>query len=402
MANTLLTSDVITKESIRLLAEKLTFVRNINRQYDNSFAKNGAKIGDSLRIRKPARYSVRTGANLGVQDFKQTQTSLQVSNQTGVDVSFTSAELSLSLDDFSKNVLEPAVSRIAADIEEKVIAIAAAGTGAAVAAAGTGITFKDFLKAGAYLDNNSAPLADRSSFAAPLTQVEIIDALKTLQNDTKQISQQYIEGKMGMAAGYTWYSNNKLPTLALPATDIAGAIVANMGPADFDTKTIACNNFTAGEVIAKGTPVTIAGVYAVNYETGATLPYLKQWITTTDVTVAAGGLASLILSEGIRPTGNDKNCSAYPQAAAVTSIIGGTAGETKQLNLAVAKDFMTFATADLLLPGGVDMASRQNYEGISMRLVRQYDINKDAMPCRLDVLWGAAVLRPELGVSVIG
>jgi hypothetical protein len=31
-----------------------------------------------------------------------------------------------------------------------------------------------------------------------------------------------------------------------------------------------------------------------------------------------------------------------------------------------------------------------------MRIVRQYDINNDNIPCRLDVLYGYKTIRPEL------
>lgn len=393
MSNTILTPDMITREALRVLHENLNFVGNIDRQYDSSFAQSGAKIGDSLRIRKPARYTVRSGATLSAQNHTERSTTLQVNNQTGVDVSFSSAELTLSLDDFSKRYIVPAASRIAAEIESKVLQDAVVGTANAVA----GATFKDFLTAGAYLDNRAASTAGRSVWAAPLTQVEIIDELKALQNDEKQISQQYLEGKMGVGAGFKWYSNSKLPTIAIPA-DIAGAVnatVAVQGATEIVVKALGTGTIPAG------TAFTVANVYAVNYETGATLPYLRQFIVTEEATITSN-VATLKVSEPMYTTGALKSISAFPAEDAVVSIIGGTAGTTKQINLACAEQFMTFATADLVLPGGVDMAARETLDGISMRLVRQYTISDDQMPCRLEVLWGAKVMQPELGVSVIG
>ena len=78
MANTLLTPTQATREALRILHQKLRFVGSISRQYDDSFAKKGAKIGTSLTIRLPNQYTVRTGATLTAQDTTEASTSLAV------------------------------------------------------------------------------------------------------------------------------------------------------------------------------------------------------------------------------------------------------------------------------------------------------------------------------------
>ena len=45
--------------------------------------------------------------------------------------------------------------------------------------------------------------------------------------------------------------------------------------------------------------------------------------------------------------------------------------------LTTAAGLISFATADLIMPKGVDFASRQVMDGISMRIIRDYDINND-------------------------
>lgn len=121
MANTILTPTAVTREALRVLHQKCNFIGSINRQYDDSFAKSGAKIGDSLKIRLPNEYTVRSGAVLDVQDTTETSTTLQIATQKGVDLNFTSVDLTLSLDDFSKRILEPAMSVLAAAIESDVM-----------------------------------------------------------------------------------------------------------------------------------------------------------------------------------------------------------------------------------------------------------------------------------------
>src|SRR5882672_10787650 len=117
MANTILTPTQVTREALRVLHQKLNFVGSINRQYDDQYARTGAKIGDTLKIRLPNQYTVRTGATLNAQDTTEANVSLQLATQKGVDLNFSSAELTLSLDEFSKRVLNPAMSVLGAAIE---------------------------------------------------------------------------------------------------------------------------------------------------------------------------------------------------------------------------------------------------------------------------------------------
>jgi hypothetical protein len=91
----------------------------------------------------------------------------------------------------------------------------------------------------------------------------------------------------------------------------------------------------------------------------------------------------------------------FPQSGAVVTVLGAASTAYPQ-NLIYHKDAITFATADLLLPQGVDMASRQVHNGISMRIVRQYDINNDRMPCRIDVLYGFGVIRAPQAARLWG
>ena len=117
MPNTILTPTAVTREALRVLHQKLNFVGNIVRDYDDSFAQKGAKIGDTIKVRLPNQYVVRDGATLNAQDTTESSVSLQISSQKGVDLNFTSGELTLSLDDFSQRILEPAMSVLAANIE---------------------------------------------------------------------------------------------------------------------------------------------------------------------------------------------------------------------------------------------------------------------------------------------
>ena len=102
------------------------------------------------------------------------------------------------------------------------------------------------------------------------------------------------------------------------------------------------------------------------------------------------------IAPAIVTSGPQQNVNASPNGTTSTLTFANTASVATGLSLAYAPDAFTFATADLIMPGGVDMASRVVKDGISMRAVRQYSISDDTMPIRIDVLWGCTALRPQL------
>lgn len=115
----LLSPDIITNEALSVLHQKANFIGSINKQYDDQFAKTGAKIGETLKIRMPNQFEVRTGRTLDVQDVSEESQTLTVSTRAGVDINFSSQDLTLTIDKFSERYIQPAVSRLAAYLESQ-------------------------------------------------------------------------------------------------------------------------------------------------------------------------------------------------------------------------------------------------------------------------------------------
>src|ERR1700753_3347831 len=103
--NTYLTIDMITKEAVRLFKNSNLFIMNMDTQYDPSFAIDGAKSGNTLRIRLPNDYVVNSGPAMQLQDTNEQYTTLTVSDQRNVAVPFTSAERTMSVDDYNEIIL---------------------------------------------------------------------------------------------------------------------------------------------------------------------------------------------------------------------------------------------------------------------------------------------------------
>lgn len=395
MANSILTPTAVTREALRILHQKLTFVGNVNRQYDDSFAKNGAKIGDTLKIRLPNQYTVRTGKTLSTQDTTENSVSLTVGTQKGVDINFSSAELTLSLDDFSDRILEPAMAVLAANIEADALNMYkdvynSVGTAGTVPA-----DLLTYLTAKQKLDENLAPMdKNRTIHTLPNASVKLVDALKGLFQDSSAISEQYREGKMGRTAGFDFYQNTLLPTHTL-GNKVSSVTVNG---ASQTGSTLNIGGVANADTFKQGTVFTIAGVYQVHPESKAAYSSLQQFVVTADATMTTT-TGSISISPPMVATGALQNINATAASGAAITIVGSASTSYGQ-NLAFHKDAFAFATADLLMPKGVDFAAREVYDGVSMRIVRMYDITHDNFPCRLDVLYGYKTIRPQLACRI--
>jgi hypothetical protein len=389
VANTLLNSSIITNAALAILHQKCNFIGSINRAYDDQFTAGGAQIGTQLRIRLPNQYTIRSGPTLSVQPTVNNYATLNVTSQKGVDISFSSVELTLNIIDFSKLILEPAMAVLAANIEADALNMVTSvynqvnGQGAAQ-------SLQNVLGARKILLDNLAPSGEKLIRLNTQDNVDLVNSLKGLFQSSTEISEQYRDGVMGHTGGFEFAENtflNQYTRGAESATYVVNGANQTGSSLIVGTGTGAGN---AGDIF------TIANVYRVHPETKASTATLQQFVLTA---AYAGGAGTMAISPAISISGGTQNVSAAPATGALLSF-AGTASTASGISLAYAKDAFTFATADLVMPGGVDMAARKVMDGISMRLVRQYDVNNDLFPCRLDVLYGYQAIRPQLAVRL--
>ena len=401
MSNSILTIDMITRKSLEILENNLVITRNVNRQYDDSFAVEGAKIGSTLRIRLPDRALVTDGAALQVQDDNEQFTTLTVASQKHIGVNFTSAELTMQLDDFAERVLKPRISQLASSIDADV-ANAYKSIGNTVGTPGTTpSTSLVLLQAQQKLNENAAVMSPRYATVNPAANAGLVEGMKGLFNPTDTISRQFKNGMMGMGVlGFDEINmsqsikQHSTGTRAATGTVTAAAVTAE-GSATL-TLTVG-----TGETIAVGDVFTIADCFAVNPQTRESTGSLFQFVAVADVTLSGGGAGNITVAPMYSANHALATVDVLPQNGKAVVFVGAASSQYAQ-NLVYHKDAITFATADLLLPQGVDMAARAVHNGISLRIVRQYDINNDRMPCRIDVLYGFSVIRPQMAVRLWG
>ena len=399
MSNSILTIDMITRKSLEILENNLVITRNVNRQYDDSFAVSGAKIGSTLRIRLPDRALVTDGAALQTQDDNEQFTTLTVSSQKHIGINFTSAELTMQLDDFAERVLKPRISQLASTVDADV-ANAYKLVGNSVGSPGNApSTALVLLQAQQKLNENAATMSPRYATVNPAANAALVNGLSGFFNPTDVISRQFKNGMMGeQVLGYEEVNMSQsikvhvCGTRAATGTVTAAAVTA-------EGATTLTLTVGSGETINPGDVFTIADCFAANPQTRESTGSLFQFValtSSTSTTTATVTVAPIYSAANALCT-----VVSLPASAKAVIFVGAASGSFPQ-NLVYHKDAIAFATADLLLPQGVDMASRAVHNGISLRVVRQYDINNDRMPCRVDVLYGFNTIRPQMACRIFG
>jgi hypothetical protein len=396
VANSLLSPTIITREALRILHAKLNFISNCDKQYDPQFANSGAspsgRIGPSLTIRMPNQFTVRTGSTLSSQDVAETSQVLTVSTQKGVDFTFGSQELTLTIDEFSKRYLDPAMSVLATNIEADALNMVLDVYNAVDDNAAT-LSYKDIALGRKLLNQYLAPDTGRAGILTSGHVVSFLDAIKGFFNPQESVAKPYLTGKIGKVNGIDTYENTVLAPFqsgtAAAATGYTATLTSGSSTAVLATGS---NTFNKGDI------VTFSTVFAVDPETKASRGFLQQFVVTANY---AGGAGNLSISPTPITSGAAQNVTAVGAGLTVAKAGGGASALYSQSVLFHPEAF-AFVTADL-----VDVSkfgawgARQVMDGISMRIARQYNITNDNVPCRIDVLYGYKTLRPQLAARVI-
>lgn len=397
MSNTLLTPAQITKEALMVLVELLVFTGLVDRQHEGEFAKKGGKIGDTISIRKPPKYTVSDGATYSAQDVTEGSVPLKVDKQKHVDMEFTSAQLALSVEEFSARIIRPAMSALASYVDADLLnmykdvysSVGTPGTDPATVATA--------LAAGVKLDNYGCPEIDRNFLLNPSGGAAMVGGLSALFNSQAALAKQFTTGQMGKGVlGFDFFKSQNVKRHTVGA--LGGTpLVKGASQTGASLITDGWSNSITG-VLKQGDIFTIAGCYQVSNPTGSnpqTLKDLQQFVVTADADSNGSGEATLAISPSIITSGAFQTVNAAPANDAALTIVG-TAATSYAQNLVFHPSAFTAAFVDLPQPDGVDMYAQESYKGINLRLIRQYDINTDKFKTRLDVMYGYKCQRPEL------
>lgn len=392
---------IIAALSAKMLANKLQFCRTIDKADESDFGgKNGFNAGDTIHINKNARFVSGTSADItsAIQDVEEEKVALTLDERRVTGISLTSAEIAhdLALKSWAKRILDPAMSEMAQKIESSFLTQAADAVSNAVGNPGSTVFDTDtILQAGQKIDEHACPDYDnRFVLLSPAANRSAVSARKGLFQNAEEVAKQYKSGAMGEADGFTFLRNNLVPTHT-NGNDVAFEVRTTVSTEGQNTLVVEGLTTTTGTV-TKGTVFTIATVNEVDPITKEDLGYLKQWTVAEDATADGSGYATLTLTEPFytSASGGLQNVTAFPADGDAIVPVGGASTGYRQ-NLAYHKSAFRMVSVPLITPDGVDMAAQKTVDGITVRVIRDYDVLTDKLIMRVDFLGGICAPRPE-------
>lgn len=409
MANTTLTADVIAKAALPTLENQLGWIGDLYRAPESEFSNtvNGYKVGDTVSIKRPADFTVRTGATMSTQDVIEGKVPFTVDQQIGIDFQFTSVELTLKIEELAERVIKPAMSSLVNYMANDILTVAYRGFYNWVGTAGETInSFSDFTKAPERLDEMAVPADGRLALLSPADHWALVGNATTL-NNTGAESSAYRQGRVGMLGGVDTYMTQLAPTHTAGTRDNTTPLVngANQN-VTYDTakntwsQSLITDGLDAAATVKAGDVFTIANVYMVNPKTKAKTAILQQFVVTADVT-ATGGAATLTISPPIITSGPHQTVDSVPANDAALTFVGAASTGYKQ-NIVMHKNAMALAVVPMELPAAAYGASRQSYKNMSARVIPVYDGTNDISKWRLDILYGRKLIDPRLGTRLSG
>ena len=437
MANTVLNPSIIAKTSVRILENELVMARNVYRGYEEEFDRkiNGYDVGDTISIRKPQQFTVRTGATASIQDVTEGKLSLVVGTQQGVDFSFSSLELTLKIEQLADRVIRPAMVRLANAVDQSLMAlftqvpnwVGAPDTGADA----TINSFAEFAAGAERLDQMAVPGDMRAAVLAPDSYWALAGSQTALFANSIS-TPAYRRGEIGDIGGVGTYMSQNVPTYTGTAANgdtptVTNAVGTNQvlydvvkntegvpgiwGPATGGAGTgLVTGGWTSGVVIKAGTVFTIGtgagAVLAVNPVTKAVLNYKQHFTVVADVT-ATGTAATLTITPPIIPLTAAASEQAWvttniaPAATAVINVIGDASASYRQ-NMMFHRDAFALVMVPMVKPPGAVDVARESYRSTSVRVIPYYNGSTDVSSYRLDVLYGVKVIDNRLAVRLTG
>lgn len=409
--NTLLTPSVIAKEALRLLDNNLVLGSLVNRAYEDEYARkvNGFKVGATVQVDRPVRYTVRTTATASPQNSISSAVDIVVNKIAGVDLQFSSTDLTLNVSRFSEKYMKSAMLQIANQIDTDVAGLYKYVWNWVGTPGQTINSIPDFNLAPQRLDEMAVPKGERVGFLSPADNYGLLGNLTGLY--IQGVNKTALEkAKLPPISGIDLYDSQNVAVFTAgsrtggsPVANVTAQATTYAGGTNFDnTQTLNVTGAapTTTGTIKAGDIFTLAGVYAVNPVTKQVMPYLQQFTVTADATVAGDGTVALTISPQIILSGAYQTCSGTGTSQALTFLATASTGYSQ--NLVFHRDAFALCCVPMALHDGMVNPARETYKGLSIRVVPYYDGTNDLGNWRLDVLYGVKTIYPDLATRISG
>ena len=412
MPNTLITPSLIAKEALMQLENSLVFANQVHREYAKEF--RGGQ-GSTVSIRRPVKFNTTNGVTLSKQDVEEKSTNIVIDQRKHVGWEFSTQDLTLSIEEYSERYIKPAAITLAQTVDRSIATLYRSVWNAVGTPGTTPSSFLSVAAAAQRMDEMAVEMAERTMAVNPAAAYTIANNQTTLNGVGDVRRTAYEKAKVTEIANFDIYQSQNIVThtvgVATGTPLVNGAsqnvTYANAVGSNWSQSLITdgWTNSTAN-ILRAGDVFTIAGVFAVNPVPGEgtkqVLPYLQQFTVLADATSGATtGPATLTISPPIITSGPFQTVSAVPADNAAITVLG-TGGVGYPQNLGFHKNAFALVTVPLDMPDGVAFKARESYNGLSMRVIKDYDFTNDTDRIRLDILYGVKAIYPDLACRLVG
>lgn len=400
-------TQLVTRYAVKEFLNALTMTMKVDRQLDESRVFSG-KVGATVSVRRPVLFEAADGAALVTRDIEEGTVNVTLDQRKHVGFHVTSEDLTIQIDDANERYIKPAMNELAQQVESSIAGVYTDVYNFVGTPGTTPSTFLDIANVSQKLDDLGVPMDDRCGFYDPQASNALADGLRTVF--PQAIAKKAIEAaEIGMYAGIEVYKSQSLRMHTVgahggtPRVNGAAQNVTYLASKDTNSQTFVTDGWTNNAAILNaGDIFTLAGVNSVNRRTRQTTGVLQQFVVLEASTASGAGAATLTISPPLITSGAFQTVDAVPADNAVITVITGVASATHRQNLAFHKNAITLAMAQLDTPTDGATSSRQNFKGISIRTVRQYNIDTDELNYRFDIFYGVKLINPGFAVRTTG
>jgi len=411
-ANKLLTDDIILKSALRLLVNETVMAPLVYRDHERRFA---SKVGDTISLELPYRTKTASGPVLEIQPMVDLKTPFRINRHEHFGVEYTMKDRTLSIQQFTDRYLRSGIVQMANVIDRSICmtlknVFFSTGT--------PGVTpgnFLSFASSGAFQTALAVPNdGRRRAVLNPSTCAVLADQLKDLNSD-KGLSGIVPNGYRGEVYKYSLHETQNLPTHTVGNYTGSTPVINGAGQTG---NSLITNGWAPGQtVLLAGDVFKVDDVYAVNPQNYENSGYLQCFVCQSDVIADGGGNALIpivpTLNDGTLTAQNDEgqtvslrayqNVTNAPADGATITVIGES-DTTYQQNYLFHREAIGLAMVDFILPetATVKKRVRDNRSGMSLALTGFFDGINYREVHRIDALWGAHIIYPELALRMWG
>jgi len=392
--NVIVSSTILTKESLRQLENQLGMAKMVYRDWENKLTKDGETLG----IRKPNVFRATKARARTNSALAESNITLTVATQAHVSFEWSAKEMTDTIDRVTERYIKPALSALANTVDVDLYALYS-DVYNQVGTPGTAPAGYDvYADARTRMNEEAIPTDMRYVVVNPKAEGATLKGLKGLFLE-KTVNDIIAKGFIGALAGMDFYMAQSIQnhttgvftTGSTPLVDGASQTGA----------TLLSNGWASGAAtLTEGDIFTVAGVNAVNPKTGASTGELRQFTVTAAITSTLE-VIDIPISPSIVTSGAYQTCSASPANDAVITMVG-TESVAYPMNIAFHKDAFTLAMRPLEIPSSVVWGGRESYNGLSVRAIKAYDVEEDKEVLRFDILYGVLCQNPSFATRIIG